>query len=75
MRIKAFDDWKSLIHIFLGFVTELITIPDIKLLIITLFIAYETIELINDRDPGSFVGDVIEFTIGIALAKAVIYII
>ena len=75
MRIKAFDDWKSLIHTLLGFITELITIPDIKLLIITLFIAYETIELINDRDPGSFVGDAIEFTIGIALAKAVIYII
>jgi hypothetical protein len=72
MRIKAFDGWKSLIHVFLGFVTGLITIPDIKLLIITLFITYEAMELINDRDLGSFTGDILEFMTGIALAKAVI---
>ncbi len=72
MRIKIFDDLLSILHLWLGFLDALLYFMksiwiNIALLLTIIYFAYESLELLEDRDLGSYIGDIIEFLLGIVL--------
>jgi hypothetical protein len=72
MKIKIFDDLFSILHLWLGFLDALLYFMksiwiNIALLLTIIYFAYESLELLEDRDLGSYIGDIIEFLLGILL--------
>jgi len=70
MRIKIFDDLLSLFHFYLGFLCSflyLMSSPYVNLaiLISIIYFSYEFIEFLLDLDLSSFLGDILEFILGI----------
>jgi len=70
MRIKVFDDLLSLLHFFLGFLCSflyLISSPFVNLaiLITIIYFSYEFLEFLVDLDFASFIGDLLEFVLGL----------
>jgi len=72
MEIKIFDDILSILHLWLGFLDALLYTMksiwiNIALLLTIIYFTYESLELLEDRDLGSYIGDIIEFLLGIVL--------
>ena len=67
MKIEVFDDWRSIIHIFLGALTPLI--PPI----FPIYVTYELIEFCEryvrhkKREVRAYIGDMLEYFTGIAV--------
>jgi len=72
MKIKIFDDWLSILHLWLGYLDALLYYLEsvwinIALLLTIIYFTYQSLELLEDRDVGSYIGDIIEFLLGIVL--------
>ena len=67
MKIEVFDDWRSIIHMFLGALT--LFAP----LIFPLYVTYELIEFCEryvkykKREVRAYIGDMLEYFTGIAV--------
>jgi len=70
----VFDDTSSLLHILLGFSVYVIhfTYPSLALLFTILFIAYQILEMILlEEDVRYTIGDLVEFLVGVGIAKLI----
>jgi len=72
MKIKIFDDIFSILHLWLGYLDALLYYLEsvwinIALLLTIIYFTYQSLELLEDRDVGSYIGDIIEFLLGILL--------
>ena len=66
MRVTIYDDKWSLLHTFFGFISGLLDIAWITLIA---YVIYEAIEYFWRNNH--FMGDIIEFMIGLALSELV----
>jgi hypothetical protein len=70
----VFDDKSSLLHILLGFSVYVIyfTYPSLALLFTILFMTYQILEtVLLDEDVKYTAGDIMEFLVGIGIAKLI----
>jgi len=70
----VFDDTSSLLHALLGFSVYVIhfTYLSLALLFTILFIAYQILEMILlEEDVRYTIGDIIEFIVGVGVAKLI----
>jgi len=70
----VFDNSKSLLHVLLGFSVYVIhfTYSSLALLFTILFIAYQILEtVLIEEDIRYTIGDIIEFLVGVGIAKLI----
>jgi len=70
----VFDNSKSFLHVLLGFSIYVIhfTYHSLALLFTILFIAYQILEMILlEEDVRYTIGDIIEFLVGVGIAKLI----
>jgi len=70
----VFDDTSSLLHILLGFSVYVIhfTYPLLALLFTILFMVYQMLEtVLLDEDVKYTIGDLVEFLVGVGIAKLI----
>ena len=70
----VFDDKSSFFHVLLGFSIYIIhfSYPSLAILFTILFIAYQILEMILlEEDVRYIIGDIIEFLVGVGIAKLI----
>jgi hypothetical protein len=63
--LKVFDDWASLVHLLLGAISTIFGI------LTPMAIIYAVYQYIDDDKPEEKKGDLIEFTVGVAIAATI----
>jgi len=79
MKIKIFDDLLSLLHFFLGFLCSFFYLNsspwiNIALLITIIYFSYEFIEFMLNLDYESFIGDLLEFILGLLFGWVIVFL-
>lgn len=66
--VRVFDDWKSLIHFILGFITYFCVY------VVVPYAVYQLVEVLYRKEPArNTIGDFLEYFTGIALARLVLW--